>query len=240
MPLQNGNPDVNLVAGGMRMDWGSVPAWLAVLTAISGATVALKQLALATKAQRDQVQIARANLLLSIDGAYEGAEIYKARKALRSLRNRAEAVVLNQVKKNKAPEALVSDICEECSHQLDQLWEKVKQFNDQDVEKPDSIGRIASDRYAELMTLPYWFETVGLLCQRNLLPTDDVLNLYDEVVITTMTSFANHISARRSEGPAKNRRLLENAGWLRKSRAVQEKSGRPSAGSPRPKLDEMA
>lgn len=217
----------------MTIDWGSVPAWVAAGTAICGFSIAVRQLSLATKAQKDQVQIARANLLLSIDATYEGAELYKARKAVRSLRNRAEIAVKGRVAKNKSPTALQEAICEECSHKLDELWETVKTFDDPDVEDPKSTERLASDRYAELMALPYWFESVGMLCRRNLLPVEDILNLFDQVVITTMESYANHVAARRSEQPYPNLRFLENASWLLdQAKAYKSKRDDPPASHP--------
>ena len=217
----------------MGLDWGNVPGWIAALTAVIAATVGLRQFRLATRAQIDQVQVARAKLLLEIDANYESADIYRSRKAIRSLRNRSEAIVQKSNSKDKSLEGVKKDVCVEFSHQMGELWKLVKDLDDPDVEKQDSAARLASDRYAELMSLPYWIETVGMLCNRNLLPTDDVLDLYDQVIITTMSSFAIHIERRRQEGPFVNPRFLANASWMLEQ-ALVYKSNRDSPPASRP------
>ncbi len=217
----------------MSLDWGNVPGWIAAVTAALATTLGLRQFRLATRAQIDQVQVARAKLLLEIDANYEGADIYRSRKAIRSLRNRSETIVQNSDSKDKSPEGIKRDVCVEFSHQMDKLWKSVKDLEDPDVEKSESVARVASDRYAELMSLPYWIETVGMLCNRNLLPTEDVLDLYDQVVITTMSSCANHIERRRQEGPFVNPRFLANGSWLLEQ-ALLYKSNRDSPPASRP------
>lgn len=200
----------------MAVDWGSVATWAGATVATGALGIAVRQLWVASTAQRNQVHIAQANLILSIDAQFEGAEMGKSRKAIRVLRFRAEAKVNGAVQKNKSPESLKDRICEECSHELDQLWSEVKESigNVAAEDKAGTQAPSATDRYSELMRLPYWFETVGMLCQKGLLPTKDVLYLYDQVVVTTMSAFANHISARQTEGPYVNRQFLENATWL--------------------------
>lgn len=69
--------------------WGTVPAWLAAAIALFASILAIRQFKLATKAQQDQVQIARANLMLAIDKTFE-SDMLNSRKAVRSLRNRAQ------------------------------------------------------------------------------------------------------------------------------------------------------
>ena len=64
------------------------------------------------------------------------------------------------------------------------------------------------------MGLVNWMETVGMLCKRNLLPTADILDLYDQVIVPTMANFKNHIEFRRKEEPYANPRFMENAFWL--------------------------
>lgn len=205
----------------MALDWGTVPAWLTAGIALLGTILALRQFQLSTRAkndqvqaQNDQVQIARANLLLAIDKVFEGEEIYRSRKAVRSLRNRAEVVADRSNLQNKSPQGKKQAIANEVSHQLDKLWALAKSFDDVDVEDPKSADRIAIDRYSELMALANWIETVGMLCKRNLLPTDDILDLYDQIIIPTMLNFKNHLEARQTEGPYQNRRFMENAFWL--------------------------
>lgn len=70
------------------------------------------------------------------------------------------------------------------------------------------------DHYTEIMALPFWMETVGMLGRRGLLPIDDVLDIYDAVVISTMQNFKKHFDRRRTEGTEPNGRFMENAYWL--------------------------
>jgi hypothetical protein len=197
----------------MALDWGTVPSWATAITALVGATLAIRQLGLARQAQEQQVQIARANLILSIDAEFEGSEIYGSRKAIRSLRNRVEKTVDGSVK-DRSPDALRKASAEEFSHQMNELWKKARLIIEEESGASADQIRDANNQYTELMILPNWIETVAMLCRRNLLPTADVLDIYDQVVITTMSNFKSHIEARRVEGPFQNPRFLENALWL--------------------------
>lgn len=217
----------------MSIDWGTVPAWVTALTAVVGATLAIRQLALARGAQEQQVQIARANLLLSIDGEFEGQELYKSRKAIRSVRNQAEKTV-DSSHKDRSPEALQKASAEEFSHHMNELWKKAKLIDEDETGVSADQRRAANDQYMELMILPNWIETVAMLCRRNLLPTDDVLDIYDQVVITTMCNFRSHIEARRVEGPFRNPRFLDNALWLLgEAQAHSNNQGEPKSTPPK-------
>lgn len=198
----------------MIVDWGTVPAWAAVVVAGTGVVLALRQLTLAAGAQHDQVQIARANLLLSIDKTFESEEIYRSRKAVRSLRNRAEGAVEANNHKDRSPNAKMEAVAVEVSHYLDTLWEQAKAISDEDIEKSDSKSRKAIDQYTEIMALPFWMETIGMLCRRGLLPKDDVLDIYDAVIISTIQNFQRHFDVRRTQGLPQNGRFMENAYWL--------------------------
>ncbi|MFM6950201.1 MAG: hypothetical protein ACKOW1_04155 [Novosphingobium sp.] len=184
------------------------------MIAFFASILAIRQLRLATKAQADQVQIARANLMLAIDKSYEDATMLNSRKAVRSLRNRAHATIEKQAHKDKTSDGKRKQIAEEFSAQLDQLWSVARSIRDEDVDVADSKQRIAHDRYSELMCLVNWMETVGMLCKRNLLPTPDILDLYDQVIVPTLTNFKNHVDVRRREEPYPNPRFMENAYWL--------------------------
>ena len=196
------------------MDWGSVPAWAAVCTAVVGSGLATRQLQLAARSQEHQVQIARANLLLSIDKNFESDEIYKSRKAIRSLRNRAEKAIEARDKPTIGSENLRDEIAKQFSLGMTKLWDDARSITDGDVDGASSPDIIAIDRYSVLTALPNWIETVGMLCRRNLLPKDDVLDLYDQVVISTMQNFKAHYTVRREQPPYANHRLMENAFWL--------------------------
>jgi hypothetical protein len=224
----------------MPIDWGSVPDWIVVGTAIAGtayAGIQLKALKLsdqrAAASHAEQVQIARANLLLEIDATFEGTELYRSRKAIRALRNRAETKVTRGLVRNQTPDALKNEISIEFSHQLDELWKIARTIDEVDVEKPDSKDRIAADRYTELMAVPNWIETIGMLCRRNLLPKEDILDLYDQVVVPTIRNFKNHFEVRRAQGPYLNPRFMENAYWLlAEAEAYKRKREEPVSAPP--------
>ncbi|MBU6268492.1 MAG: hypothetical protein KGN34_13185 [Sphingomonadales bacterium] len=213
------------------MEPGSIAAWVGTGIAGLGAVLAMHQLRLATQAQKNQVAIASANLLLSIDAAYEGSELMAGRMAVRALRHRAEAKVgLDGV--YRSDDATRKLVCAECSKELGELWQRVKNFApDTAAEKRD--GLTPAEHYARVMALPFWFETIGRLCARKLLPVEDILNLYDQVIITTMFAFEEHIRARRSEGPFPNPRFMENAMALyAKAQAYKQKRDDPHQDRP--------
>lgn len=206
----------------MALDWGTVPAQVATATAVVGTFFALRQfrisgeaLRISAQSQGNQVDIARANLLLAIDREFESAELTKSRKALRMLRNRIEREVLNHPDGDKSPELQKSNIAREFSRHLDKLWGEVwiSEATAVDDANDSSVGRNIH-KYYELMALPNWIETVGMLCTRNLLPKEDVFSLYASVIYVTMFNFQDHIDTRKSDKPHPNRRFMENAHQL--------------------------
>lgn len=208
--------------------WGTVADWLTFLTAAGASVAGIRQLVLlresninatksndaAVEANITAINIASAELLLQIDATFEGPEMYRSRTAFRSLRNRAEAAVAKGAKRKLTASELKGAIGAEFSHQMDLMWGKSKKIDDIDLDDPKSDDRVAADRYSELMALPNWIETMGLLCQRNLINTRDFLDLYDSVVIPTLEYLRNHIELRRQDQPHPNPRFLENAYWL--------------------------
>jgi hypothetical protein len=195
----------------MAIDWGTVPAWITAGIAAIGTGFALSQLWLSRRAVDQQLQLANANLLLSIDGQFEGKELARSRKAIRALRNRLEAQFKASKAKNKSPEAEMKAVAEDFSELLDAAWRKVREFEQTADGAPSAEMRREMDRYYQLMALPNWMETVGMLCARNLIRTEDVLSLYAGVIVTTLFNFENHVKTRRVEGPHSNIRFLENA-----------------------------
>lgn len=211
--------------------WGTVADWAILATAIVASSAGFRQLRLirqsndsasrssaaAAEANVTAINIASAELLLQIDATFEGPEMYRSRTAFRSLRNRAEATVARAASRNLTAVETRQAVGIEFSHQMDLMWRESKKINDVDLDDAKSDDRIAADRYSELMALPNWIETMGLLCQRNLINTRDFLDLYDSVVIPTMEYIRNHIEQRRRDLPHPNPRFLENAYWLYES-----------------------
>lgn len=200
--------------------WGNVADWVVAVTALVGVVIATRQLVALRRAEEQSanaheqlVEIERANMLRQIDAEFESGEMYRTRKAVRALRNRAERVVRRS--HGDASEERIAELSAlEFSKQLTTLWHKAKAINDEDVEAPESPDRIAADRYAELMHLPNWLETLGYMVRRGLLPRDDILEIYDGAIVPAMVYFAEHIKKRRDEGPYPNRNFLEHATWL--------------------------
>lgn len=178
------------------------------------ATIAATDASISAKAAQHNVEIARATLLLEIDRQFESPDLYKSRKAIRALRHRAQDAIAKRDEKDRSNQNLQRLQMIEMSHQMDQLWAQAKKFDDVDVDNARSPDVIAADRYTELLGLPNWIETIGMLCQRGLLPKDDILNLYDQVIIPTMESIKLHIDERRTEKPYPNPGFMENAYWL--------------------------
>ncbi|MEM1019391.1 MAG: hypothetical protein AAGJ09_02745 [Pseudomonadota bacterium] len=204
-----------------------LPAWIAAISAAFGVFFGLKQLRLSAEAQgqqadahQDQVNIARAHLLLEVDRDFESQFMAESRIAIRSLRNacveraNSENDSLTDAQLSERERLLFSE-------QINRLYQNYKKLDDDDAstgeeplepyERDDPLG----DRYATFMRLPYWMETVGHLTQRGLLSKDDVLELYDALLIGVLGCFQNHIAYRQEEPPLKNGEFLKYALWLK-------------------------
>ena len=200
--------------------WGNVADWAVAATASIGLLFGIWQLRAVRKAgeqsaraHETSVEIARANMLRQIDSEFESEDMYRSRKAILALEKRSEkAVRLSHP--DFSEQKIDSLLADECSKQLTKLWSEASKFDDEDVEAKDSKNRIASDRYAEIMRLPCWFETLGHMIRRELLPKTDILEVYDAAINPTMEYFADHIKKRRAEGPSQNPHFLEHALWL--------------------------
>lgn len=198
--------------------WGNAPEWVVAITAIVGVFLGIRELMNITKeeqraaeAQEFQQQIARADLILKIDAQFESPSVVLSRMAFRSMRNRCQkAVATNGLSNDQAR----SKLAEEFSNRINTIWETARQITDSDIEKSDSPAVKAYETLNEIMALPNFFETVGLLCREGLLPKEDILCLYDQAIIPTMTNIMGHIQVRREENPYPNPTFMENAEWL--------------------------
>ena len=216
------------------VNWGSVADWVVAGTAVVGVGFGLSHLkalraseAQAAAAHRDQVQIARATLLRQIDAEFESEEMYRSRKAIRALRNRSE-MAMRHHHGEASNETIAQLSAAEFARQLTLLWHEARKFDDADVESAKSPARIAADRYSEIMRLPNWFEALGLMLRRGLLPKNDVLEIYDAAIAPTMFNLTEHVRKRRDDGPHPNPRFLEHAMWLgEEARAFIESKNKP-------------
>lgn len=201
--------------------WGTVSDLIVAAAAIAGLIFGLIQLLRIADANRNQVDIARAELLLEIDARYEAPEMRASRLAIRSLRNYCDdRARMDRPGASDIDVAARSDIL--MSEELTGLYQRFKTADQSlDLKSPmvDQPDDKDGNRYFAFMGVPYWAETVGLLTRADLLTLEDVLNLYDAVFVKFLTGFLKHIEDRRSEGPIRNEHFLENALWLRE-RAV--------------------
>lgn len=210
--------------------WGNFPDWVIAATAVLGTFFAVKQLQTVAKSSGDQVNVARANLMLEIDERFESTEMLESRLAIRTLRNHCEkAARTNQP--NADDHQLFDESCKLFSLELNKLHTSFKTA-DPTPAHPISMSYLADDasgnRYFTFMRLPYWMETVASLTRDGLLPEDDVLSLYDAVFAGTLACFVGHIKYRTKEPPY-NDRLLEHSLWLKGKAEEREKNARQAA-----------
>ncbi|UZK65710.1 hypothetical protein [Sphingomonas sp. M1-B02] len=186
------------------MDWGSVPDWIVAITAVVGVVAGLWQLNLIRREEHRSAQFERGKLLLEIDREFESSEVSQSRQKMGALRNRFES----EVEKREPPvtkEEKDRIVAEKISKYADEVWTRSRTYDGDPSADKDS----ASDEYKLLMRVALWCETVGHLCERNLLPEDDVLDLYDQLVINVIGNLQAHIALRAERGA--NSRYLENA-----------------------------
>lgn len=195
-------------------DVGSIPNWIAAVASCFAVFVAWFQLRKVSESARRQANVVRADLMLKIDQIFEGKEMAESRLAIRTLRNQCEMKAKSE-RKGANNKDVADRSAKHFSEQMTQLWIQYKTADDAlDAKKldltdtqEDKEGR----RYATLMRLPYWMETVGLLSKKGLIETDDVLDLYDAVYAGVLNCFEGHIKDRRDDQPTPNQRFLEHA-----------------------------
>lgn len=193
----------------MVVNWGAVPDWIVAVTAVVGVAFASVQLRIAARSQRDQLQIAKATLLRELDRDFESDAIRQSRLKLLVIRSRFEVEAAAH-KPALSHSDQVDRIAKLVSAHIHDIWEESRRFDGDKLADKDK----SADEYALIMRLPYWCETVGHLCRRNLMPMDDLLDLYDQLIILCIGNVRDHITLRAESLPYKNRRFLQNALWL--------------------------
>lgn len=204
----------------MIENWGSAADWVMAITAVVAAIAGFAQLLALRKANDEAVQIARATLIREIDRDFDAPPIVASRQKLLVLRNRFEA----EIGQRNPPLTHDKQILESArliSEYVSQVWQNSRTFDGDMASDKDK----SADEYSLIMRLPLWCETVGHLCQRNLAPLDDILDLYDQVIIMTIGNLHEHIILRCEAPPHKNRRYLENALYLYRE-ALRHKAAR--------------
>lgn len=191
------------------VNWGSIPDWVVAVTAVIGVCVGLIQLHALSATERLSVQLARATLLREFDQDFESSEMQESRLKIMLVRSRFEAEVANR-RPQIPDDRQISEVALLFSNYVTSVWEQSRTFDGD----PNAAKDKSADEYQLLMRLPHWCETVGHLCRRNLVPLEDMLDLYDQMIIMVIGNIRQHIQIRADRPPHKNRRFLENAVWL--------------------------
>lgn len=199
-------------------DWGSVPDYVVMVTAIVSALLVVQQLAglgddrrqaeatrtLQLDQFRSEAQTARANLLLRIDEQFEGAAIFRSRARWIELRARFKQQHAAMPSPTTTRDAYVRS---EMTAKLNDLWDRMQSFV--------AVGGSLTDEirdYNLVIRLPNWIETIGMIAREGLIPTGDLVQLYGGVIRMTMEPIQAHMTHRRRDVPASD--AFANALWL--------------------------
>lgn len=159
----------------------AIVAALALYFAVRRTGTASKQAQAAIKANEDRARRARAANILDFDRLWESSEFSDSRTAFQKLLKEVEAFVNDEYK--HLDESRKSDTRrKEFSRRLDEM---------RDAEEV---------RYLEIMRLPGFFETVGLLVERNLIQLADIIDLYGGPLILLHDATEIHISSLSEKG----------------------------------------
>lgn len=163
----------------------------------------------------DQVQIARAMLLLEIDKDFESPAMQESRLAVRTLFNRARREADAELRM-KNPSGVRQRANELFSGYATQLWEKFRSADEQEPTLKstginDQLSDSAGPQYQKLTKILGWMETVGRLANENLAFESDLIALYDQVFVNVYGYFYKHINDRRTDS------VQPNADWMRQA-----------------------
>lgn len=174
-------------------DWGTVPDWLVLVTAVIGAVLALRQLGKAAEANRDEWRIQQGIQLMQIDDKYE-VTLQESRKAFARLQWRCET----------AADGL--PLPERVSSELTGLFNASRKRGPfagtpAEVAAVVAIADRAVDEYFVLMQLPNYLETIGVMTAEGLVSEDTVLKLYGTMLSRVIGNIIPHITHRRQTSP---------------------------------------
>ncbi len=217
------------------MELGSVADWVVAATAIVGVIFGGVQLRALREADqqsadqaRAQAEIARATLLLEIDGKFESADLLASRIAVRTLRNRAIKEAKTKLRAGANDIEVRDRACVIFSEYVTQLWVNFTRADESDpnasATRPnETLADEAGSQYSQLVRLLGWMETVGRLTEQRLVPPEDMFELYDQVFIQVWGLFRQHTADRRADGPVRNDRLWHYAGWFSDAAEARQK-----------------
>ncbi len=170
--------------------WGSVADWLLLVTAIVGSVLALRQLAKASEANRDNWRIQQGVQLMQIDDKYE-VTLQESRKAITRLQRQLQADL------GEGQETLLPARMSAVLTGLVATSRKAGSSNPVDRAE----GEAAIDRYFVLMQLPTYIETIGVLVEDGLVGETAILKLYDAMIERVIGNIKPHLVTRRHHNP---------------------------------------
>ncbi len=169
------------MACAVTVDWGSVADWLMLAVTGGGAWIAVRNLQVVRR-------IEQGSQLMQIDDKYE-VTFQSARKALFELYRCEKHRLKDQ------PDC-ETRMAQAISTKLDQLLETGSVAGEAD-EARKKEGAKALAEYLELMRLPNYLETVGVLHHHGLVEEAALLDLYDIVICRTIGWVLPHVRKRR-------------------------------------------
>ncbi len=171
------------------IDWGSLPDWLVLITAIIGTLLALRQLATANASTAAYLRSEQGTQLMAIDNMFEG-ELVASRLALLRLRFGAGAAA--GCDSGPAFEA-------EVNRRLAGWYDQARRLGT-GTATDQAAAEIAVKAYFEVMLLPLLIETIGVLVDQGLVNEAAVLKLYDAAIKNAVELVLPHVRARRRPG----------------------------------------
>lgn len=168
----------------MRHEYMETASWGAqlfiVVIAIAAAIVALRQLGEMSRYRRQRLRIANAQLLMHLDNRWDSHDLHNSRLSFRAMRNAIHAKIGSENPR-------VGDA--ERKNLMKQEW--ANNLREKRANDPEG--------YSRLMAMCGFFETVGLMVQREYIQIDDVLELFLGPIIDIDMCFGGHIAELEKE-----------------------------------------
>lgn len=180
--------------------WGTVADWVVAGAALASGYFVVTQLELLRAERMSEAATARADLLFRIDEQFEDGKVFESREAWLALRAR-----YRQLFSTAAPHERDRLIQGGIADELNRLWD--------DMQRPSDALSDLVTKYARIMRLPGWIETVGMFAREHLIDPNDVLELYESVILVTMEPIELHLEHRLGLRTASHS-VLENAVWI--------------------------
>lgn len=106
--------------------WGTVSDLIVAIAAVIGVAVGLVQLARIARSNANQVNIARAELMLAIDKRFESSAMWESRLASRTLLNHCERKARTLLRAGATDEEVMRDAALLFSEEVSALYQRFK------------------------------------------------------------------------------------------------------------------